>query len=58
MEVLPHLTVICEDRYEDVFWYSALFWEVFWEPDGVYIVQVVYCSVESLLIESFGQEEV
>jgi hypothetical protein len=35
MEELSHLTVICENRDEDVFWDSAFFWKVVWKPDGI-----------------------
>ena len=54
MEELSHLTVICENRDEDVFWDSAFFWKVVWKPDGVYIIKVVYRGKKSFIIESFG----
>ena len=59
MEELSHLTVICEDCDEDIFWDSALFWKVFWKPDGIYVMKVVYRSIKDfVVVESFGQEEV
>ena len=53
------MTVICEDRDEDIFWDPPFFWKVVWKPNGVYVMKIVYRGIENIVVvESFGQEEI
>ena len=53
------MTIICENRDEDVFRDSAFFWKVVWKPDSVFVLQVFYRGIKNFIIffKSLRQEE-